>query len=348
MSSREVQEKITLGVPKNTQKRNSWAMNTFQKWIIARNGRRDVDEKMISTLDKLSIDGLNTWISYFVCEVRKVDGDFYPAKSLLSLVMGIQGWLKSQGKIVDFLNSIQFERLRCVLDAEMKSVSQKGIGIDRTHSDIITREMENKLWDKKILGDHNPTVLVRTLLYLNGKNFALRGGEEHRRLRFHPAQITLVQPQLAEPYLKYTEDASKTNQGGLRSRRISRKEVVHHANVSCPERCHVRLYKMYMDKSPKNQRDGAFYLQPLRNFSDDLWYSRNAMGHNSLSRVTKILLKEAGISGNFTNHSLRASAATTLFQSGVSEQAIMARTGHRSVEGMSYQTCISFAGFHMK
>ncbi len=73
----------------------------------------------------------NTWLSYFVCEVRKVDGAFCPEKTLLPLVMGIQGLLNSQGVSVDFLNAVEFEKLRSVLDAEMKAISAKGIGLVR-------------------------------------------------------------------------------------------------------------------------------------------------------------------------------------------------------------------------
>ena len=42
----------------------------------------------------------------------------------------------------------------------------------------------------------------------------------------------------------------------------------------------------------------------------------------------------AGINGYKTNHSLRATAATRLYQAGVDEQLIMEKTGHRSLEGM--------------
>ena len=43
---------------------------------------------------------------------------------------------------------------------------------------------------------------------------------------------------------------------------------------------------------------------------------------------------EAGIPGYKTNHSLRATAATRLYQSGVDEQLVMERTGHQSLEGV--------------
>ena len=42
----------------------------------------------------------------------------------------------------------------------------------------------------------------------------------------------------------------------------------------------------------------------------------------------------AGIEGYKTNQSLRVTAATRLLKSGVDEQLIMSRTGHRSIEGV--------------
>ena len=46
------------------------------------------------------------------------------------------------------------------------------------------------------------------------------------------------------------------------------------------------------------------------------------------------MCKAAGISGYKTNHSLRATTATRLFQAGVDEQLIMEKTGHHSLEGI--------------
>ena len=49
-----------------------------------------------------------------------------------------------------------------------------------------------------------------------------------------------------------------------------------------------------------------------------------------MSRVCRA----GGIEGYKTNHSLRVTTATRLFQSGVDEQLIMDRTGHRSLDGV--------------
>ena len=43
---------------------------------------------------------------------------------------------------------------------------------------------------------------------------------------------------------------------------------------------------------------------------------------------------DAGISGNKTNHSLRATGASQLFQANVPEKVIQERTGHRSLEAL--------------
>ena len=42
----------------------------------------------------------------------------------------------------------------------------------------------------------------------------------------------------------------------------------------------------------------------------------------------------AGVKGNKTNHSLRATGATQLYESGVPEKVIQERTGHRSLEAL--------------
>ena len=46
------------------------------------------------------------------------------------------------------------------------------------------------------------------------------------------------------------------------------------------------------------------------------------------------ICQSAGIAGYKTNHSLRATSATRLYQSGVDEQLVMERTGHRSLDGV--------------
>ncbi len=62
------------------------------------------------------------------------------------------------------------------------------------------------------------------------------------------------------------------------------------------------------------------------------------VGHNTLQLTVPRLCSSAGIEGYKTNHSLRVTAATRLYQAGVDEQLIMKRTGHRSIMSIRLAT----------
>jgi len=68
-------------------------------------------------------------------------------------------------------------------------------------------------------------------------------------------------------------------------------------------------------------------LKPLTKANGEFWYLSIPLGHNSLQ---KIVPNPAGVYGYFTNHSLRATNATRLFEAHVDEQLIMERTGNSS------------------
>ena len=46
------------------------------------------------------------------------------------------------------------------------------------------------------------------------------------------------------------------------------------------------------------------------------------------------MCKHAGLEGNYSNHSGRVTAVTRMYDAGMPEQAIMKRSGHRSIEGV--------------
>ena len=48
----------------------------------------------------------------------------------------------------------------------------------------------------------------------------------------------------------------------------------------------------------------------------------------------KTMASDAGLQGNFKNHSLRATGTTALFDAGVPEAIIQKRTGHKSIDAL--------------
>ena len=85
------------------------------------------------------------------------------------------------------------------------------------------------------------------------------------------------------------------------------------------------------------ERIHNFYLQVLEN--PKTWFKDlGPLGENSLGKMVKPLFEEAGIPGHFTNHSLRRSKVTRMFQAGIEKNDIMKETGHRSDVGvMTYR-----------
>ncbi len=103
----------------------------------------------------------------------------------------------------NFLEDDKFKKSRQVLDSEMKRLSRTGLGSVTKKAQPFSEAEEEQLWASRQLGDFNPRVLLRTLLFMNGKNFGLRGGAEHRRLRFKPAQVSCIQRQTCTEYHTY-------------------------------------------------------------------------------------------------------------------------------------------------
>ena len=284
----------------------------------------------------ITVNQLQHWLCRFILEVRKKDGNPFPPNTLHHIACGIMRYLRINGKPgIDIFKDKEFARFRTVLDSEMKRLQSSGLGSGQRKAEPITYDEEEIMWEKGILGDHSPQSLIDTMFYMNGLYFALRGGKEHRNLRYEASQITLIEKPGDRSYLQYHEDVSKNHPGGLKGRKIKPKIVYHHANTEKPERCFVRLYKLYHSLCPSNRPKDAYYLQPLQKPKPDCWYSNRPVGHSKLDLTIKRLCTEAGLGGYRTNHSLRATAATRLHQSGcIEEQEIMGRPGHRSTEAV--------------
>ncbi len=101
----------------------------------------------------------------------------------------------------------------------------------------------------------------------------------------------------------------------------------------------VRLLEKYFSLLPVRTKCSALYQYPAtgRSLTLRTWYSEKPLGVNSIKKVVKNLAQKAGLEGNFSNHSLRATCATRLFEVGVDEQLIKNVTGHHSDSVRDYK-----------
>ena len=326
-----------------TDKKCAWAYRIFNEWLVYRNNAAKVDASKVAFVR--NIMEMADWelvyaLKRFILEVRKKNGDVYPAETLYELIICLQMYVNSQGRSVRFLDDVDYIEVRHCLDNRMKELSRNGNVQQRKKADIITIKDENAMWEANVLGSSNPKQLVETIFYLFGVHFALRVSVEHRSLRIGTKSQLSLGLDRDKRYIEYREDVSKTRQGGLDHKNVGRKIVRAYANIAHPDRCIVTLYDTYMSRRPIHMNLDDFYLRPLAHPRGNTWYASQPIGRNSLSKIVGKLAESAGLQGNYSNHSLRATAATRLYHANVDEQLITEVTGHRSNAVRGYK-CIS-------
>ena len=100
---------------------------------------------------------LQRWLCAFILEVRKKDGNVFVPNTLHHICCGIIRYLQTNGMHeIDIFKDPGFSQFQMVLDAEMEHLQLAGIGTVHQKAEPITFEEEEILWQKGILGDHNP------------------------------------------------------------------------------------------------------------------------------------------------------------------------------------------------
>ena len=335
LSEKELQDEIDKTLSPKSISKAKWAVSVFKEWLRHRNSQGIVEGlHVFKTFEEMTKSELDHQLSYFLFETRKKDGSKYPSTSIRDLYQGIGYYivniLKRDWRV---FTDQEFMRARQSLNAAMIAVNKENVQAQGGGpSAPISENSEAILWSSGVLGDETPKQLVRTVFFMIGKFFALRGGAEHRNLVWN-RDIQLVQTEFGEA-LQYTNQFAKNRRGGLNDRHVKPKTVKIFANKENPQRCLLRIFKKYSEKR-ENIKSEAYYLKPLEKYGQ-LWYQNMALGHNSLSNMMKSICEQAGLEGRYTNHSLKKTTATCLRH--MSEVQRRSHTGNRSSSLSCYET----------
>ena len=285
----------------------------------------------LSFVDQFEKSDLCYALSRFIREVRRIDGYDFPPNSIREIIIMIQMYLQQSGIYWKLFDDPEFSTLHNIVDNTMKERMAKGMGV-RSSCEIISLAQEEIMFKSGALGKGNPEQLLRTVIYMLGLHLALRGGVEHLRLRrpgFESQIVSDIDEKSGKEILVYPKDPfQKNNQGGLTSRQNNK--IVRVFPASDISRCPMRLYLKYIRLLPENKSCGKLYLRPRPKFSPSVWYCDQPYGKNKVSGAVKKLCEIAKIEGKYSNHSLRATSASRMFQHNVSEQVIKEITGHKS------------------
>ena len=80
----------------------------------------------------------------------------------------------------------------------------------------------------------------------------------------------------------------------------------------------------------------GFYLWPLDKVlnGNRPWYCKSRVGVNKLKTFTPDIAAESGLGVHYTNHSLKATAVTRMYNTGVPEKLIAEKSGHKSLKAL--------------
>ena len=323
----------------DTMKKIRWVTKMYREWRNYRNSGPEYVKCDLDKKDTITENALVFALCQFITEVKKIDGNEYPAKTLYDIVICVQFHLETMGFAWKILNNLVFKDIRYTLDNIMKIRTLQGVGKTVKKAQILTAFEEEYLWSLGLLGDHDAETLLNTVVFVLGKGCALRAGKEHHSLQCPPfdSQFQFYHDSEGTIFIRYSEDLGlKTNKGGIKHHKLESK-VVDLYPIDHVQRCPVRLIIKYMSLLPKDNRTNAFYLQPKKKLEPFCWYQSRPVGEKRLRDTIKELCKSAKLPGYYTNHSLRSTAAMKMYRGKIDEQLIMEITGHRSLSVRSYK-----------
>ena len=227
-----------------------------------------------------------------------------------------------------------FVKSRKILEGKAKLLREQGMGKKRNASSALETKDEEILWTAGKLGDSSSTLLVRTMWFLCTQHFGLRGCQEHcSNMR---VEDFVFLNDISYEYIEFIDDPTKTRQGGLKPKQRATNPKMFAIGG---DKCLVRLLKFYLSKRPLEiKNSGRFYLTPKKTFnqSDDIWYTKNTIGKNSISGMVKALTAGTALEScekRLTNHSMRKTTVKKLKAANVPESSIVKVTGHTSTKG---------------
>ena len=182
-------------------------------------------------------------LSFYVKQARKTDGSEYTPKTLYLLLAGLQRQIrlnKGRASAINIFTDSRLESFCNVCEHEFRRLHQKGIGTEIKHTELLSKNVEKTLWDKQVINLTTPQGLLNCAFFYNGKNLCLRGGDEHRRLKFSQFKHDTVMVEgLEKACYIYTEHGSKNRSGQLH---VQNKVVKHFEVLEAGERDYIKIW----------------------------------------------------------------------------------------------------------
>ena len=280
-------------------------------------------------LDFESLDEpeLAQMLRQFYAEVRTKSGNPYSTSGMRNIRASIQRHLTSPpyNRAINIITDRNFQVSNTIFKAQVRTLRVEGKDITK-HKPVIEKEDMTKITSN--LKTDNPVGLQQRVFIDLMLHFGRRGREGLRELKRESFVIKKGAGGCEYVELAYNEMEKKRDGTDVNVRETDKKMY-----GAGGEDCPVKNLKSYL--SHLNVKCSAFFQRPSKNYlTTGKWYDNAPLGIHTLSSMMRNISEKAGLSTNFTNHSLRATTITVLSHKGISPNDICSVTGHRSTDSI--------------
>ena len=131
LKTEDLEELAHKNFSPETLKKIKWVTKMFHEWRTYRNNQ-NFDQKIDCDLDEkntITWESLNIAMPHFITEVKKVNGQPYPGKTLYDIVICVQFHLETMGFCYKLLNEDGFREIKWSLDNVMELRTSQGVGV---------------------------------------------------------------------------------------------------------------------------------------------------------------------------------------------------------------------------
>lgn len=293
---------------------------------------------MILDFHNITPEDLGKTLRKFYAEIKTKDGKKFAPGSLRGIRAGIHRALTSPpfNRNFNILVDKEFILANKMIDNMCKTYINAR-NEKPAHYPAIAEGDLFKLSSYLAKYQESPEILFHCFWFLLCYLFARRGREGFRDMTRNTFQVKT--DDLGYEYLVMaTTEKTKNWQGGSSSKAWDYSDV--RAYGLEVNNCHlsiVKVYNFYISKL--NPRNEALFQRPILSpkfIESPYWFTEQVIGKNKLAEVMKSISTSAGLSQIYTNHSVRATAITVLYQSGVDTKQICKLTKHKNEESLKH------------
>ena len=234
---------------------------------------------------------------------------------------------------VNITKDTQFTKANCTFKAKCKLYAAMGNAKAKRKKEIAPGDLQkirNYIADDRTGKDSRR--LSQAVWFLVSFNLGCRGRELYNYRQLRKDSLMFATYDVGKEYMTIEQTViEKNHQGGpSKEDQVNRTTRIYDCEIG-PYTL-IGLIKLYLSKL---HPDCIWLFQQCRTKTDSgPWYKNEPLGVNTLGAMMKTISKAADLSQTYTNHCVRSTTITVLFNAGIEVQHIQSRTGHRSLQGL--------------